>query len=253
MPTTLPRLFAALLACAIPASLAASPRVDLAVVDRETGQWLAPIRHDGERWIAGTPGHRYALRLTNTTGQRVLVVLSVDGVNAITGQIASPSQAGYVLEPWQTAQVDGWRKSTRHVAQFVFTDLPDSYAARTGRPDNVGVIGVAVYEEARPWRAEPPVGIAREERRAQASASRATDEAAAQSIGTGHGAREWSQARETTFVRAHGAPSQVIELRYDDRRSLVARGVLPYRDRPYVRRPQAFPDGFVADPPGEWE
>ena len=33
------------------------------------------------------------------------------------------------------------------MAAFEFTALPDSYAARTGRPDDVGVIGVAVFTE----------------------------------------------------------------------------------------------------------
>ncbi|MGO4782125.1 hypothetical protein AB4084_42215, partial [Lysobacter sp. 2RAB21] len=65
---------------------------------------------------------------------------------------ASPSQAGYVLEAWQSTEINGWRKSMDDVAQFVFTDLPDSYAARTGRPDNVGVIGVAVFQERQVYR-----------------------------------------------------------------------------------------------------
>ncbi|HEY5850388.1 MAG TPA: hypothetical protein VIT62_06440 [Lysobacter sp.] len=231
--------------------------VDLAVVDRDSGQWLPPVVHRGQRWIAGTPGHRYSVRLANTTGRRVLVVLSVDGVNAISGQTAQPSQTGYVLAPWQTMEIEGWRKSLDQVAQFVFTDLPDSYAARTGRPDNVGVIGVAVFEEA---------GMAVEERRggetldrlergdaakSAAPAARESD-AAAQSIGTGHGQREWSPASHTQFVRASRSPTQVSELRYDDYDSLVARGVVrPYP--PHYRsdsRPRAFPQGFVADPPG---
>lgn len=230
--------------------------VDLAVVDRDSGQWLSPTVHRGQRWIAGTPGHRYSVRLANTSGRRVLVVLSVDGVNAISGQTAHPSQTGYVLAPWQTMEVEGWRKSLDQVAQFVFTDLPDSYAARTGRPDNVGVIGVAVFEEA---------GMALEDRRrgevldriergdaaknAAPAAARESD-AAAQSIGTGHGQREWSPASHTQFMRATRTPTQVSELRYDDYDTLVARGVLPRYPR-YLpdSRPRAFPDGFVADPP----
>ena len=48
-------------------------------------------------------------------------MLSVDGVNAVTGQTASPSQGGYVLEPWETAEIAGWRKSLDDIAQFVFT------------------------------------------------------------------------------------------------------------------------------------
>ena len=105
-------------------SVNATPLVNLAVVDRDSGQWLPDVRHRGERWIAGTPGHRFAVRLTNTSGGRVLVVLSVDGVNAVTGDTAHPSQAGYVLEPWQSSEIAGWRKSTEDIAQFVLPAFP---------------------------------------------------------------------------------------------------------------------------------
>src|SRR4029077_923714 len=47
-------------------------------------------------------------------------------------------------------EMAGWRKSLERTAAFYFTDLGDSYAARTGRPGNVGVIGVAVFREKRP-------------------------------------------------------------------------------------------------------
>ena len=55
---------------------------------------------NGRNYIVGTPGHEYAVRIRNCTGGRVLVVTSVDGVNVISGETASPSQSGYVLEPW---------------------------------------------------------------------------------------------------------------------------------------------------------
>jgi len=99
---------ALLVACA-PAN--SRPLVDVSVVDRDTGESLARHPHRGDLWVAGAPGHRYSVRLANTTGERVLVVLSVDGINAVTGQTADPSQAGYVLEPWQTTEIHGWRKS----------------------------------------------------------------------------------------------------------------------------------------------
>ena len=59
--------------------------VDVDLVDRDTGQWLPETPFRGDTWVAGAPGHRYAVRLANTSGERVLVVLSVDGVNAVTG------------------------------------------------------------------------------------------------------------------------------------------------------------------------
>ena len=246
--------------------------VDVDLVDRDTGQWLPEMRHRGDTWVAGKPGHRYAVRLTNTTGERVLVVLSVDGVNAVTGETADPRQAGYVLAPWQSAEIAGWRKSMDDVAQFVFTDLPDSYAARTGRPRNVGVVGVAVFREARPVAyerpayapppyAESPSPMRDEAGAAKSAAPTAMPESQArnaaeadamqrQTLGTGHGAREWSQVSQTAFVRATRSPSQVTELRYDDERSLIAMGVLPRRYPTYWQEtPRAFPEGFVADPP----
>lgn len=268
-------LIAAATACA---PLSAQPLVRIDVVDRDTGEWLPEYRHRGQGWIAGWPGHRYGVRLTNTTAERVLVVLSVDGVNAVTGETAHPSQTGYVLAPWQSTEIGGWRKSLDDIAQFVFTDLPDSYAARTGRPDNVGTIGVAVFRERHRYPVYPSAPpIAREEgmrdtEKSARAASPAAESSAADSaaysahggiarqrIGTGHGAREWAPVTHTGFERASRRPAQVTQLRYDDVEALAAIGVVP-RPYPYWRHPQgpqaggpqAFPDGFVADPP-RWE
>lgn len=266
------------IALAMAAATACSPLfardlVGLDIIDRDTGQTLPEYGYRGQDWIAGVPGHRYSVRLTNTTGERVLVVLSVDGVNAVSGHTASASQAGYVLDPWETADIAGWRKSLDDIAQFVFTDLPDSYAARTGRPDNVGVVGIAVFRE-RQVRlqpqyapAAPPIAQARgeqsrSERRAAgnmakaAPSARSADQAMAaseaepQRLGTGHGEREWAPVGQTEFVRASQHPQQVDQLRYDDAGKLVAIGVIPRRHGSVVRNgPSAFPNGFVADPP----
>jgi hypothetical protein len=258
-------LTAALLAATACGPLSARPRVELSVIDRDSGQWLPEYPWRGQHWVPGTPGHRYAVRLTNTSSERVLVVLSVDGVNAVTGETADPSQAGYVLAPWQSTEINGWRKSLDDVAQFVFTDLPDSYAARTGRPDDVGVIGIAVFDEARPVAYQPAPPVLRDRMRGDAarSAAKAAAPAAAESsadsaygavaqqaLGTGHGEREWSPVGRTDFVRASVRPAQVVQLRYDDAQSLAALGILPRWQR-YDRAdgPRAFPAGFVPDPP----
>ena len=229
--------------------------VDVSVVDRDSGQWLPKYPYRGDTWVAGTPGSRYSVRLANTTGERVLVVLSVDGVNAVSGQTAAPSQAGYVLDPWETTEIAGWRKSLDDIAQFVFTDLPDSYAARTGRPDNVGVIGIAVFREYQPPRLAyaPPIATQAQERRPAAAKAAAADRAMAESsqrLGTGHGQREWAPVGRTEFRRASSRPQQVSQLRYDDVASLAAMGILRHPYRPYVQEgPRPFPQGFVPDPP----
>ena len=223
-----------------------SPLVELTILDRDSGSIEPRYLARGQNWIAATPGHRYAVRLSNRSAGRVLVVLSVDGVNAIDGRTAAPDQAGYVLAPWQSTEVTGWRKSLTEVAAFHFTALPDSYAARTGRPDNVGVIGIAVFQERLP----PPPPLALQHESATAAKAMRGGAPVAQSIGTGHGGRESSPVRTTTFERASRQPAQVTSLRYETRVNLIAWGVLPRppHDRPRPHRPSAFPGGFVPDP-----
>jgi hypothetical protein len=271
-------LLSALASLAIAASTAAQAGslVDISVVDRDTGTTLPQYPRRGQYYVAGTPGHRYAVRIVNRSAQRVLAVLSVDGVNAISGQTANPNQSGYVLGPYESTEVAGWRKDMSEIAAFEFTELSDSYAARTGRPDNVGVIGVAVFRERyvppprpiyRDRIADDKLGAARESegRRAEApvastaqaaprggaadAAKRAPAPAVEESLGTGHGQRESSYASYTTFERESSRPNEVVSVWYDSWRNLAARGIVPRHPRPVPDEPQAFPAGFVADPP----
>lgn len=130
--------------------LAEPSPVDLQVVDRGTGRALPFWRQNGRLFIAGEPGARYGLRVSNHTGGRVLLVLSVDGVNVFTGETAKYDQRGYVVEAYDSYDVTGWRKSETEVAAFAFAPLSASYASRTGRPGDVGVIGMAVFRERPP-------------------------------------------------------------------------------------------------------
>ena len=264
-------LCAAVLALAAAAPARAGNLLDLAVVDRDSGQTLPTYTSGGKLYVAGTPGHRYSVRLTNRSGARVLAVLSVDGVNAVSGQTANPNQTGYVLDAWQSTEIAGWRKNLDEIAQFNFTALPNSYAARTGRPANVGVIGVAVFTERVPeWRereaiadaAPPPSSVpapaqseaagamdaAKPAARAQESlAKSAAPMRRAESLGTGHGAREFAHVDQTDFERATRTPAETLAIRYDSYANLVAQGII---ERPIARRdPQPFPGAFVPDPP----
>src|SRR5215468_317274 len=110
------------------------------IFDRSEGRLLPVYWHQGRRYVVGKPGNEYAIRVRNGGSGRMLAVMSVDGVNVITGDTASPAQSGYVLSPGESVDIAGWRKSMARTAAFYFT-------ARTGRPDNVGVIGVAIFRE----------------------------------------------------------------------------------------------------------
>jgi len=275
------RLLSALVAMtalfALPACSRANERlVDVQIRDMDRYSTLESYFDRNQTYVAGSPGHRYAVVLQNQTGQRVLAVLSVDGVNAISGQTAGASQTGYVLAPYQRMEIRGWRKSMQDVAQFRFTDLPDSYAARTGRPDNVGVIGVAVfrervyqtynnYEEDYRYRDDRYAPKSSESSQAGAAADAAAaspamksqrsrsmaESESRQELGTGHGERRYDPARSTTFERDSTYPNQVSKVFYDSYEALVDRGIIRnYRRRDRNNGPDAFPIGFVPDPYG---
>ncbi len=128
-------------------TLSVGNMVNVNVVDRTTGQTMPVYRFRGEYWVAGNPGTKYSIAITNRRNERLLAVTSVDGVNVLTGQTASVDQVGYVFDRYQRYDVSGWRKSDHEIAAFTFVASPRSYAERTGRPDNVGTIGVALYRE----------------------------------------------------------------------------------------------------------
>ena len=255
-------LFAALPLAGCISLADAGALVDISVLDRSSGQRLEVYRHRGRLYVAGTPGNRYAVVLRNKSPGRVLTVLSVDGVNALSGQTAASSQSGYVLAPWQSAEISGWRKSMDDVAAFYFTSVADSYAGRTDRPQNVGVIGVAVYREAEPV-VTPQVAMPPLERdkpgAAEGVSSRSTAKAttpaqdAAPSrkdearLGTGHGERISAPTQYTDFRRATGSPSEIVTIHYNSYANLLAQGIVP-RPRPQTAEPNPFPGGFTPDP-----
>lgn len=245
---------AALLALLSPLAAFADLRADVEIFDRTSGRTLPVHWHAGERYVAGEPGHRYEVRVRNQGGGRLLAVTSVDGVNVISGETAAHRQTGYVLDGYGIVNIDGWRKSLAQVAAFYFTALPDSYAARTGRPENVGVIGVALFRERERYPEPAPYCCARSDAAGSAAPAAEADAsgvagrlAGREKLGTGHGERRDSRAEYVDFERASETPDAVIRIFYDSRRNLVAQGVIPRRfdER---RVPEPFPAAFVPDP-----
>ena len=248
---------------------------DIRIFDRNENRQLTVYWNEGKAYVVGKPGNEYQISVQNCAGADALAVVSVDGINVVSGESAAPEQTGYVLGNGVNYDIRGWRKSLSRTAAFYFTTLPDSYAARTGRPDNVGVIGVAVF---RRKAAPPPVaidsireryesrsaesmrdntasGAGQPSRRADGPAadSRVPSPAPAvpelslqKSLGTGHGRNETSVVRNVAFERATPYPEEVITIYYDSFHNLLARGIVPPEP---VARPQPFPGRFVADPP----
>jgi hypothetical protein len=276
MKTALRALLVSLTLFALPA--AAVKLADVEVISRSTGQPVPVHAHGGKLYVAGQPGERYSIRITNRARGRVLAVAAVDGVNVVSGETAAHDQSGYVLSPLQSYDIAGWRKNENEIAAFYFTSLPDSYAARTDRPRHVGVIGVAVFREWTPPRPQPqprprlherPASAPAEDTAQRSEQARANETEAPASpsaelgstregglsalrqqerIGTGHGEREHSAIEFTQFRRASSMPSEVVTIHYDRYENLLARGIIP--SAPRFAEPLPFPGTprFVPDP-----
>ncbi len=253
---------AVLAALALPAAAqGVGSLAKVTVIDRTAGRELPVYWKAGQAYVIGQPSNEYQVRVRNVAGEDLLAIVSVDGVNVLSGQTASVSQGGYVVGSYASLDVAGWRKSLDRIAAFYFTTLPDSYAARTGRPDNVGVIGVALFKRkppepvaAEPWRPAPfakdeAAGASRAPAaplaRSEANEARAKAAPSDSPLGTGHGRSERSVVRWTEFERSTAYPVETVTIRYDSHANLVAMGVIAPPRPP--RHPEAFP-GSVPDP-----
>ena len=134
---------------------------------------LSPAReyaHQGKVYVEGIDGSRYALRVRNLTGARLEVVPSVDGLAVQSGEEASFSRRGLVINAHGSYDFEGYRLDMSSVATFRFGGVAGSYAAQMGKPRNIGVIGVAVFEEKLP--PPPPAAAPPQERYASSDVAR---------------------------------------------------------------------------------
>ncbi len=240
----------------VPATLVA---VSVQIDGRPASLYPAPDG-SGRYYLEARAGSRYAVALANRTGDRVGVVLTVDGLNAISGERDTGRGRMYVLDPWQATSVQGWRSSLQEVRRFTFVDERRSYATRSGKAnEKMGWIEVAVYRERQAFvRARPhpyperrrPYPIEEQESsgRTQAPAApeppSAGDAAGATARlesdtkrsypGTGWGQRTHDPVVLVSFD-PEAEPRERITLRYEYRPALVALGVVPPRTSPRDR------------------
>jgi hypothetical protein len=253
--------------------------VSLEVNGRTAPLYPAPDG-SGRYYLEAWRGAQYAVRLGNRTGERLGVLLTVDGLNAISGE---PTPAGgrrpgrlYVLGPWDDTLVPGWRTSLEDVRRFTFVDEERSYARRSGKATGrLGWIEVEVYRELRPvarpwpywpdWPYRPYEEGSREEGRREpetkddsASAprdgyggrQRVPPPATAPSYpGTGWGPRAEDPVRVVSFD-PEPTPSERITLRYEYASALRALGILPrpWWSRDRLRERERGEEGFARPP-----
>jgi hypothetical protein len=241
-----------------------------------------PLRGGGDdRWyFQAFAGRNYALQLRNTTGRRIGVLIAVDGLNVVNGERSrlGRGEPMYVLDPYETATIRGWRTSLDQVRKFVFVDEQRSYAERTGQANgDMGWIRVLAFNEAggprlnvndrsRPYgdldeRARRGEGSrddfgAKDGTAPQASRAQKPESEAPRAMagiapeqenapGTGWGERSHDQVGQTWFVAA-SRPGDQLNFRYEYASGLQALGIMPYHSR--VRDRDQGDLGFARPP-----
>jgi hypothetical protein len=247
------------------AAAAAAAIADVEVVGDTRGT-LPEYKATGQVRQAGThrayvealKGERYAVRVTNRTGERVGLVIAVDGRNIISGKKSHlrPDERMYILPPHGSGTYEGWRTDRDTVNRFYFTDPGDSYAAAFGDRSAMGVVAVAVFREK-----EIPVAIDRRGSRersrapaqqggapgAESAGPRAAPQRNGEDAGTGFGEEQYSPV-----VRVEFEPDpRVAErhfLKYEWRETLCRKGVVDCRWS--GNRFWDDDDGYAPYPPG---
>lgn len=194
-------------------------------------------------YLQAEKGATYEVRVRNTSGQRLGLVIAVDGRNIINGRKSdlARSEPMYVLDAWATQDYAGWRANLSAINEFYFTDWSDSYAEAFGDRSARGVIAIAVFREVPPPVYQPyqdrPYS---ENQRGRAQDSRAPEPAApagsaaeksadrtrrAESAGTGYGDRRVDHAVEVAFVAESRADSRHF-IKYEWRETLCRKRVM---------------------------
>lgn len=127
--------------------------VQVQVEGQATPLYWAP-GHDDRRYLQALAGRNYSLVLRNNSARRIGVLLAVDGLNVVNGEISrlSHTEPMYVLGPWERTTIKGWRTNLESIRRFQFVDEQRSYAERTGQSNSdMGWIRVLAFNEDKPW------------------------------------------------------------------------------------------------------
>lgn len=217
------------------------------------GQSRSEYNHGGATYIESIRGREYSLRISNPTPYRVAVALAVDGLNTIDAKHTDGWNASkWVLEPYESTEIDGWQVSDRTARRFFFTGERHSYGATLGETENLGVIEAVFYRERLLDANRERRGVAGEMAPNAAPAPRsesAQQKAAADDeyAATGMGGRTRHDV-EHVDIDLESRPIATIRIRYEFRPELVKLGVFPRSRQPLERREKARGFEYCPEP-----
>ena len=112
------------------------------------GRACKEYSHKGMSFIEARSGTNYTVKIKNDNPYRVMAVLSVDGLDVVTGKPAEETNTGYIIDAYSSLDVKGYRISDDNSASFIFTSKGKSYVQQAkSNATNAGVIGLRTYKE----------------------------------------------------------------------------------------------------------
>ena len=112
------------------------------------GRACKEYSHKGMSFIEARSGTNYTVKIKNDNPYRVMAVLSVDGLDVVTGKPAEETNTGYIIDAYSSLDVKGYRISDDNSASFIFTSKGKSYVQQVkSNATNAGVIGLRTYKE----------------------------------------------------------------------------------------------------------
>lgn len=229
------------------------------------GKPLKEYLYRGQIYIEGKKGSVFSLKLRNNTSERKLFVPSVDGLSVIDGKNASCNSGGYIINPYNSIKIKGWRVSNEEVAEFYFSDPEKSYAIRIDKSQNLGVIGCLVFSEKKKFQipyyheyqlnnSTGNTGISFENTYNCIAKNGNTynlscNSSSCMSAKLGSGWGDYIKDEITTvFFDREENFTEKFEIFYNTREELEKIGINFRKESLYVSFPQAFPAGFCKPP-----
>lgn len=245
---------------------------------------LKKYHYNGEIFVESPDRGNYSLRLTNHSSKKKLAVISIDGRSIVSGELADYNCPGYILIPYQSIEIKGWLRTNTECASFEFSKKENSYDLKIGGDGkNLGVIGVAIFDEIKPITIfnkktiynlpsrdskyyksynynssmtadslEPSHNINIENsilNNAELSTSSMPSNFISD-LGTGYGSKISTNTEESYFNRKN-YPNEIISLRYATKDTLKKWGVIKENNKD--SKPNPFPNQKIyVKAPSDW-
>lgn len=131
------------------------------------GKPMREYYHKDKFYIEARQNSEYSVKIKNHSHKKIMAVLSIDGIDVLKGKNAIDAESGYIINPYSSTEIKGYRIDDDNVATFKFDDGKKSYSTQVEQKfdkkkiekvqkgeiapsKNNGVIGVRIWEEKEP-------------------------------------------------------------------------------------------------------